>query len=92
MTILYVFVLSRMLTASYVSIRKSCIEVFFTHVYFSQAYFHLGINDKLGLSGRPDRPIGCLGTSKVVKKIFTCLQYWWKCLFQINVALVSKMF
>lgn len=30
-----------------------------------QAYFHLGINEKLGLSGRPDRPIGCLGTSKV---------------------------
>ncbi|XP_075439455.1 phosphorylase b kinase regulatory subunit beta-like [Ascaphus truei] len=30
-----------------------------------KAYLHLGINDKLGLSGRPDRPIGCLGTSKV---------------------------
>lgn len=30
-----------------------------------QAYFHLGVNEKLGLSGRPDRPIGCLGSSKV---------------------------
>lgn len=33
-----------------------------------QAYFHLGINEKLGLSGRPDRPIGCLGTSKVLMR------------------------
>uniref|UniRef100_A0A8C0H8A5 Phosphorylase b kinase regulatory subunit n=1 Tax=Chelonoidis abingdonii TaxID=106734 RepID=A0A8C0H8A5_CHEAB len=32
-----------------------------------KAYFHLGINDKLGLSGRPDRPIGCLGTSKIYR-------------------------
>lgn len=31
-----------------------------------QAYFHLGVNEKLGLSGRPDRPIGCLGSSKVL--------------------------
>uniref|UniRef100_A0A3Q2H980 Phosphorylase b kinase regulatory subunit n=1 Tax=Equus caballus TaxID=9796 RepID=A0A3Q2H980_HORSE len=31
------------------------------------AYFHLGINEKLGLSGRPDRPIGCLGTSKIYR-------------------------
>ncbi|XP_031411293.1 phosphorylase b kinase regulatory subunit beta-like [Meleagris gallopavo] len=46
----------------------SCNEVSLSfHVYFSQAYFHLGINDKLGLSGRPDRPIGCLGTSKIYR-------------------------
>uniref|UniRef100_A0A8D2H330 Phosphorylase b kinase regulatory subunit n=1 Tax=Urocitellus parryii TaxID=9999 RepID=A0A8D2H330_UROPR len=32
-----------------------------------KAYFHLGINEKLGLSGRPDRPIGCLGTSKIYR-------------------------
>nr|XP_020021501.1 phosphorylase b kinase regulatory subunit beta-like [Castor canadensis] len=32
-----------------------------------QAYFHLGINEKLGLFGRPDRPIGCLGTSKIYR-------------------------
>ncbi|XP_064315522.1 phosphorylase b kinase regulatory subunit beta isoform X4 [Phalacrocorax carbo] len=32
-----------------------------------KAYFHLGINGKLGLSGRPDRPIGCLGTSKIYR-------------------------
>ncbi|MEE6500617.1 hypothetical protein FKM82_003853 [Ascaphus truei] len=32
-----------------------------------KAYLHLGINDKLGLSGRPDRPIGCLGTSKIYR-------------------------
>ncbi|KAB0382697.1 hypothetical protein FD755_004614 [Muntiacus reevesi] len=31
------------------------------------AYFHLGINEKLGLCGRPDRPIGCLGTSKIYR-------------------------
>ncbi|KAK4814178.1 hypothetical protein QYF61_010010, partial [Mycteria americana] len=32
-----------------------------------KAYFHLGVNGKLGLSGRPDRPIGCLGTSKIYR-------------------------
>ncbi|OPJ74278.1 phosphorylase b kinase regulatory subunit beta isoform A [Patagioenas fasciata monilis] len=32
-----------------------------------KAYFHLGVNDKLALSGRPDRPIGCLGTSKIYR-------------------------
>uniref|UniRef100_A0A8C2S5C7 Phosphorylase b kinase regulatory subunit n=1 Tax=Capra hircus TaxID=9925 RepID=A0A8C2S5C7_CAPHI len=32
-----------------------------------KAYFHLGINEKLGLCGRPDRPIGCLGTSKIYR-------------------------
>ncbi|NXU38607.1 KPBB kinase, partial [Drymodes brunneopygia] len=32
-----------------------------------KAYFHLGVNEKLGLSGRPDRPIGCLGTSKIYR-------------------------
>ncbi|KFZ67309.1 Phosphorylase b kinase regulatory subunit beta, partial [Podiceps cristatus] len=32
-----------------------------------KAYFHLGVNDKLGLSGRPNRPIGCLGTSKIYR-------------------------
>uniref|UniRef100_A0A8D0HM59 Phosphorylase b kinase regulatory subunit n=1 Tax=Sphenodon punctatus TaxID=8508 RepID=A0A8D0HM59_SPHPU len=32
-----------------------------------KAYFHLGMNDKLGLSGRPDRPMGCLGTSKIYR-------------------------
>ncbi|XP_043937885.1 phosphorylase b kinase regulatory subunit beta isoform X1 [Protopterus annectens] len=32
-----------------------------------KAYLHLGINDKLGLSGRPNRPIGCLGTSKIYR-------------------------
>uniref|UniRef100_A0A673VRY9 Phosphorylase b kinase regulatory subunit n=1 Tax=Suricata suricatta TaxID=37032 RepID=A0A673VRY9_SURSU len=35
--------------------------------FSNQAYFHLGINEKLGLSGRPDRPIGCLGTSKIYR-------------------------
>ncbi|NXU65693.1 KPBB kinase, partial [Horornis vulcanius] len=32
-----------------------------------KAYFHLGVNEKLGLSGRPDRPVGCLGTSKIYR-------------------------
>ena len=30
-----------------------------------KAYEQLGVNDKLGLSGRPPRPIGGLGTAKV---------------------------
>lgn len=30
-----------------------------------QAYRFLAINKKLGLSGRPDRPVGCIGTCKV---------------------------
>ena len=30
-----------------------------------QAYRFLADNKKLGLSGRPERPVGCLGTSKV---------------------------
>ncbi|XP_025892326.1 phosphorylase b kinase regulatory subunit beta isoform X4 [Nothoprocta perdicaria] len=37
------------------------------HKELVKAYFHLGVNDKLGLSGRPDRPIGCLGTSKIYR-------------------------
>ncbi|XP_077307795.1 phosphorylase b kinase regulatory subunit beta isoform X3 [Lithobates pipiens] len=32
-----------------------------------KAYLHLGVNEKLGLSGRPDRPVGCLGTSKIYR-------------------------
>ncbi|NXQ24179.1 KPBB kinase, partial [Alaudala cheleensis] len=32
-----------------------------------KAYFRLGVNEKLGLSGRPDRPVGCLGTSKIYR-------------------------
>ncbi|XP_064414578.1 phosphorylase b kinase regulatory subunit beta isoform X2 [Latimeria chalumnae] len=32
-----------------------------------KAYFHLGVNQKLELFGRPDRPIGCLGTSKIYR-------------------------
>lgn len=49
--------------------RKAGISVFISfHDSFSQAYFHLGVNEKLGLSGRPDRPIGCLGTSKVITR------------------------
>ncbi|XP_063293913.1 phosphorylase b kinase regulatory subunit beta isoform X3 [Pelobates fuscus] len=32
-----------------------------------KAYLHLGVNEKLGLSGRPERPIGCLGTSKIYR-------------------------
>ena len=32
-----------------------------------QVFKHIGENKKLGLSGRPTRPIGALGTSKVYK-------------------------
>ena len=32
-----------------------------------KVYLHLGSNGKLGLSGRPKRPIGILGTSKLYR-------------------------
>ncbi|CAF4659421.1 unnamed protein product [Rotaria sp. Silwood1] len=32
-----------------------------------KAYANLGVNNKLGFSGRPDRPIGVLGTCKVYR-------------------------
>lgn len=32
-----------------------------------QVYKQLGVNEKLGLSGRPSRPVGSLGTSKVYR-------------------------
>ena len=32
-----------------------------------KVYIHLGSNKKLGLSGRPKRPIGLLGTSKLYR-------------------------
>ncbi|MGH0143977.1 UNVERIFIED_CONTAM: hypothetical protein FKN15_002319, partial [Acipenser sinensis] len=32
-----------------------------------QAYRHLAANQKLGLSGRPERPVGCIGTSKIYR-------------------------
>ncbi|XP_061670818.1 phosphorylase b kinase regulatory subunit beta isoform X5 [Syngnathoides biaculeatus] len=32
-----------------------------------KAYRFLAINSKLGLSGRPDRPVGCIGTSKIYR-------------------------
>ncbi|KAF2352247.1 Glycoside hydrolase family 15/Phosphorylase b kinase regulatory chain family [Trinorchestia longiramus] len=32
-----------------------------------KVYCHLGLNKKLGLNGRPTRPIGALGTSKVYR-------------------------
>jgi len=33
----------------------------------ARAYEHLGLNTKLGLTGRPPRPIGGLGTAKVIR-------------------------
>ncbi|XP_023121764.1 phosphorylase b kinase regulatory subunit beta isoform X3 [Amphiprion ocellaris] len=32
-----------------------------------KAYSFLAINKKLGLSGRPDRPVGCIGTCKIYR-------------------------
>ncbi|XP_039227671.1 probable phosphorylase b kinase regulatory subunit beta isoform X2 [Drosophila yakuba] len=32
-----------------------------------KVYQHLGVNNKVGLSGRPSRPVGSLGTSKVYR-------------------------
>ncbi|XP_054626081.1 phosphorylase b kinase regulatory subunit beta isoform X3 [Dunckerocampus dactyliophorus] len=32
-----------------------------------KAYRFLAVNKKLGLSGRPDRPVGCIGTSKIYR-------------------------
>ncbi|PWA18849.1 hypothetical protein CCH79_00004797 [Gambusia affinis] len=34
---------------------------------FLQAYRFLAVNKKLGLSGRPDRPVGCIGTCKIYR-------------------------
>lgn len=31
-----------------------------------KVYQNLGVSEKLGLQGRPTRPIGALGTSKVI--------------------------
>ncbi|MBN3304867.1 KPBB kinase, partial [Amia calva] len=33
----------------------------------ARAYRHLAVNKKLGLSGRPERPVGCIGTSKIYR-------------------------
>jgi len=32
-----------------------------------KVYEHLGVNEKLSLKGRPNRPIGALGTSKLYR-------------------------
>lgn len=32
-----------------------------------EVYKQLGVNEKLGLTGRPPRPVGSLGTSKVYR-------------------------
>ncbi|RXM31607.1 Phosphorylase b kinase regulatory subunit beta [Acipenser ruthenus] len=32
-----------------------------------KAYRHLAVNQKLELSGRPERPVGCIGTSKIYR-------------------------
>uniref|UniRef100_A0A3P8VKE5 Phosphorylase b kinase regulatory subunit n=1 Tax=Cynoglossus semilaevis TaxID=244447 RepID=A0A3P8VKE5_CYNSE len=32
-----------------------------------KAYRFLGVNKKLGLSGRPERPVGCIGTCKIYR-------------------------
>jgi len=39
----------------------------------SKAYEYLGINKKLGLTGRPKRPFGVLSTSKVGGRIFNII-------------------
>uniref|UniRef100_A0A673KCL2 Phosphorylase b kinase regulatory subunit n=1 Tax=Sinocyclocheilus rhinocerous TaxID=307959 RepID=A0A673KCL2_9TELE len=33
----------------------------------AEAYHFLAINKKLGLSGRPERPVGCIGTCKIYR-------------------------
>uniref|UniRef100_A0A3B3CME8 Phosphorylase b kinase regulatory subunit n=1 Tax=Oryzias melastigma TaxID=30732 RepID=A0A3B3CME8_ORYME len=35
--------------------------------YSNQAYRFLAVNKKLGLSGRPERPVGCIGTCKIYR-------------------------
>jgi len=45
--------------------------ILFQKLIFSQFFInftdkHLGVNEKLGLSGRPDRPMGSLSTSRVL--------------------------
>lgn len=45
-----------------------------------KVYQKLGINKKLNLQGRPARPIGSLGTSKVRRKIKNLIIYEYKLL------------
>uniref|UniRef100_A0A3B4XPG0 Phosphorylase b kinase regulatory subunit n=1 Tax=Seriola lalandi dorsalis TaxID=1841481 RepID=A0A3B4XPG0_SERLL len=46
-----------------------------------KAYRFLAINKKLGLSGRPERPVGCIGTCKVYEFVHThnALQFIKQC-------------
>ena len=46
-------------------VKLTCYNSYFTVELFLQVFGRLGQNKKLGLSGRPMRPIGALGTSKV---------------------------
>lgn len=39
-----------------------------SHSTCPQAYRFLAVNKKLGLTGRPERPVGCIGTCKVYKE------------------------
>uniref|UniRef100_A0A673KB58 Phosphorylase b kinase regulatory subunit n=1 Tax=Sinocyclocheilus rhinocerous TaxID=307959 RepID=A0A673KB58_9TELE len=45
---------------------QSLMHNLFVTVFF-QAYHFLAINKKLGLSGRPERPVGCIGTCKIYR-------------------------
>jgi len=42
-------------------------KISFLIYFLIQVFQHIGENKKLGLSGRPMRPIGALATSKVYK-------------------------
>ena len=47
---------------------ESCMPVMITNpIALREVYARLGANSKLGLSGRPKRPIGTLSTCKVYK-------------------------
>lgn len=62
----------------------------------AKAYQQLGVNDKLGLTGRPPRPIGRLGTSKVRQaanlpvNVFNCITSACRfVLLQINIMALT---
>ncbi|RXN17358.1 phosphorylase b kinase regulatory subunit beta isoform X3 [Labeo rohita] len=43
------------------------LEYYSENVRLQEAYRFLAVNKKLGLSGRPDRPVGCIGTCKIYR-------------------------
>lgn len=59
--------------------------------FFFQVFEELGNNKKLGLTGRPKRPLGALGTSKVRYVFFLQVLFWFTYWF-LSFASWNKLF